>query len=186
MRAALERPPDVGLALRDEVAEEGLAPVAVDPVLREDQAQGRGRDDGLLDRHVRVALRGLQEAVRVAAEAERSRRESRELSRVPVGEGDHRAVGREVLQAVERIGHEARLGLLAVGDHGGARALEALDRLANRLVLEPAKLLGRQRARAEGDHAFEERLRSRDAADGFGRDHQELLGLGGRRSARAL
>ena len=90
---------------------------------------------------------------------------------MPVGERDHGALGREVLQAFERIGHEARLGLLAVRDHGGARRLEALDGVANGVVLKRAKLLEGERARGERAHRVDQCLRPRDAADGFGRDH---------------
>ena len=134
VRAPVERSPDVLLTGVHEVVQERFALVALHAVLRVEQAQRGGGDHGLLDRHVRVALRGLQVAVGVPAEPERSRREPRQLPGVAVGERDHRAVRGQVVQPFERIGHEARLGLLAVRDHGRARRLEPLDRVAERPV----------------------------------------------------
>src|SRR4029453_18790430 len=87
----------------------------------------------------------------------------------------HDAVGREVRDAVERIGHEARLGLLAVRDHGRARLLEALDRLRERLVLQRAELLGRDGSLRERRLSVDQVLRSGDAADGLGPDHLRSL-----------
>jgi hypothetical protein len=116
--APVERSPDVLLAGVHEVVQERVAPVAVDTVLRVDQAQRGGRDHGLLDRHVRVALCGLQVAIRVTAEPEGSRREPGQLTSVTVRERDHGSVGCQVPEPFERVGGEARLRLLAVRDHG--------------------------------------------------------------------
>ena len=162
----------------DEVVQERVALVAVHTVLRVDQAQrGRG-DHRLLDRHARVTLCRRQVAVRVTAEPEGSRRELRELSRVTICERDHGAVGCQVLQPFERIGREARLRLFSVGDHGRARSLEPLDRVAQRSVLEFVEPFGRELASTEGRHAVDEFLGSGDAADGFGGDQRVLLGFG--------
>ena len=183
--AGVERRADVLLTLADEVVQERVPGVALDPVLRVQEAEGRRGDDGLLDRHVRALLRLLQVARRVGPEPERSRREGRQLPRVAVRERDHDAVGREVRHAVERIGHEARLGLLAVRDHGRARLLEALDRIRERLVLKRAELLGRDRSLRERRLSVDQGLRSRDAADGLGRDHLRSLLVVGRMRASA-
>lgn len=67
--------------------------------------------------------------------------EPRELARVAILERDRHAVRGEVLKPDQRIGREARLGLLAVGDHRRAGRLELLDRVAKRLLVQAVKLL---------------------------------------------
>ena len=69
--AVLERSPDVGLGLVDEIGEELLAGVAVDAVGRVQEAERRGGDDRLLDRPRRKALRSLEVDVSVGRVAER-------------------------------------------------------------------------------------------------------------------
>jgi hypothetical protein len=75
VRAGVERSPDVRLALADQVVQERLARVALDPIQRVEQAEGRGGDDGLLHRYVRAVLCLLQVARRVRTEPEGRRRE---------------------------------------------------------------------------------------------------------------
>jgi len=59
---------------------------------------------------------------------------------VAVGEGDDDPVGSQVAEPGDRIGNEARLGLLAVGDNRRPGFFEAPDSVADGLVLRGGKL----------------------------------------------
>ena len=74
--------PDLGLMLVQQIVDELLAGIAGDLVGGIHQAQRRGRDDRLLDRHVRVAHGDVQIAVGVAPVAERARRQPRHAAGV--------------------------------------------------------------------------------------------------------
>ena len=64
------------------------------------------------------------------AVAEGAGGEARELALMAVGEGDDDSVGGEILEAGERVGGEAGLGLFAVGEDGRAGLFEAADGVA--------------------------------------------------------
>ena len=81
VRALLQAAAHLGLVLAQQVVDELLARVAGDPFGRIHEAQRRRRDDRLLHRHVRVALRDVEVAVRVAV-AERPARSSRGMRRM--------------------------------------------------------------------------------------------------------
>ena len=71
VRALPQAAADFGLVLAQQVVDELLAGVAGDLLGRVHEAQGRGRDDRLLHRHVGVAQGHVQVAVRVPLVAER-------------------------------------------------------------------------------------------------------------------
>ena len=112
--------------------------VAGDPVGRIHQAQRGGRDDRLLHRHVRVALRDLQEAVRVAAGSGTGPRVSRGMRRTwPAANGILKPSGAVFGSPCTRVGPEVViLPLLAVRDHRRAGGLEPRDRVADRRFVE--------------------------------------------------
>src|SRR5581483_3791358 len=92
----------------------------------------------------------------------------RQLPLVPVGERYDHAVRCQPGQAVQRVGGKARLGLLAVGDDGGAGLLHAPDRVGHGPVLrgEQLRLVGL--AGLVRPHRGEQFGRAGDASDGFG------------------
>ena len=152
-RAGGERLADVLLGLVAEVGEELLARVALDLALeRVEQHQHRGGDDGLLDGLGGDRLVLLDELRGERLVAERAAGEARELAVVAVVEDrEELAVAGEVVgeagagqRVGDRVGREARLALLAVGDVGLAGLLEALDR-----VLGGRVLLGLQRGEVD-------------------------------------
>ena len=53
VRSGVERAANVGLGLIDEVGDEGLPRISGNAIARVEQAQGRGRDDSLLQRRFR-------------------------------------------------------------------------------------------------------------------------------------
>ena len=166
VRALLQAAADLGLVLAQQVVDELLARIARDPVGRIHEAQRRGRDDRLLHRHRRVALRDLEEAVGVAPVAKRAVRQPRHAPDVPRREGNLEAVGRRVRQPVHGVGPEVVvLPLLAVGDDGRARRLEPLHGVADRRLVErvEARIVG-----ALSGEGLDELRRSRDAADRLG------------------
>ena len=135
---------DVLLDLVAEVVEELLARVALDLALeRIQQHQHRRRDHCLLDRLARERLVLLDELGGEGLVAERAAGQARELAVVAVVEdGEELAVAGEVVgeagareRVGDRVGGEARLALLAVGDVGLAGLLEPPDRVLGRLVL---------------------------------------------------
>ena len=120
----------------------------------------RRRDDRLLERQPRVPLRDLEVAVRVALVAERARGQPRHATRVPGGERDLEAVGSGIRKPVDAVGPEVVvLPLLAVGDHRRPGRFEALDRVADRVVVErvEARIVA-----AEPFHGLDERAGTRD------------------------
>ncbi len=105
--------------------------------------------------------------------AERAGRQPGQLPGVPVGERDHHPVRGERLQAGQRIGREARLALLAIGDHRRARSLELLDGLAHRCFDDLGMVLGADPARGQIVPGLDQPPRPGDAADGLGgNDHR--------------
>ena len=110
-----ERPPDVGLDLAEQVGEEGVARVAVYAVFGVQETERRGRDHRLLDGTRCNVSRSGEVAAGVGLVAERSSGQPRELAGVAVCERDHDTIRRE-LEPVDRVGGEARLPLLSVGD----------------------------------------------------------------------
>ena len=111
--------------------------VAGDLVGRVHEAQGRGRDDRLLHRHVGVPQGHVQVAVRVPLVAERPGRQPRHPADVAGRERDLEAVRGGVRQPVDAVGPEVVvLPLLAVGDDRRAGGLEPLDGVPDRLVVE--------------------------------------------------
>ena len=148
-----ERLPDVLLDLVAEVVEELLARVALDLALeRIQQHQHRRGDHGLLDRLAGDRLVLLDELGGERLVAERAAGQARELAVVTVVEdGEELSVAGEVVgeagagqRVGDRVGGEARLALLPVGDTGLAGLLEAPDRVLGRLVL-----LGLQRGEVD-------------------------------------
>ena len=139
---AVEAAADVGRGLVDEVVEEGLARVAGDAVGRVEEAERRSRDHGLLERRACVFRGRHRDTTRVASRSGTDPRSGRGSCRVwPSLNGIVTPPGARLVSAGDRVGREARLALLAVGDHGGAGLLEAAERVADGLVeerVEPA------------------------------------------------
>ena len=138
---ASKHPADVLLALVAQVAEELLARVAGDLALeRVQQHQHRRRDHRLLHRVGGDRAVLLHELGRERLVAERPARQARELAVVAVVEDrEVLAVAGEVVgqpgareRVGDRVGREARLALLAVGDDRLADLLEPADRVLGR------------------------------------------------------
>ncbi len=159
---------DVRRRLADEVVDERLPGIAGDPGPRVEQRDGRRRDDGLLERGLRVLHRALEVFRRVGRVAERARGQDRKLASVAVREGNRHAARGEVREPVDRVGREARLSLLAVGDDGRPGLLEAADRVAHGAVEEGLERVFPDAPLPEGAHAVHELDRTGNAADGFG------------------
>ena len=137
VRALAQAGADLGLVLPEQVVDELVAGVAGDLVGRVHEAQGRGRDDRLLDRPVGVLERHVQVAVGVRLVAERPAGEPRHAADVAGRERDLEAVGGGVRQPVDAVGPEVVvLPLLAVGDDRRAGCLEPRDGVPDRLVVE--------------------------------------------------
>ena len=166
--AGVEGRTDVLLALVHQVGDEGLARIAVDPVLRIDQRDRRGRNDRLLHRPAGMGLRRGDVAPRIGRVAKRPGGEHRQLAGVAVLERDRHAVGRQRVQAGERIGREARFGLLAVGNHGRTRRLHGGDGLGHGALHGAAQTGGVQAAICVCGHGLDQITGTRDAADRFG------------------
>ena len=126
--------------LRDQVVDERLARVAVDPVARVHQADRRGRDDRLLEWRARLVARAVEIRVRLGRVAERGRREDRQLPGMSVLEGDGHATGGQ-REASHGIRREARLALLTIGDDRRTSHLEPLERVADRVVEQRVELV---------------------------------------------
>ena len=168
VRALPQAVADLGLVLAQQVVDELLAGVAGDLVGRVHEAQGRGRDDRLLHRHVGVAQRHVQVAVRVPLVTERAARQPRHPADVAGRERDLEAVRGRVRQPVDAVGPEVVvLPLLAVGDHRRAGGLEPLDGVPDRLVVE--RVQRRVRAVRRRDR-LDQPEGPRDAADRLGWD----------------
>src|SRR5512144_870397 len=80
-------------------------------------------------------------------------------------ERDGHSSGTDVLCAMDGVGREGRLTLLAVGDDRRAGLLETSNRVAYRGVEEGVHPIRRKAPL----HAFDELESSRDGTDGFGR-----------------
>ena len=87
-----------------------------------------------------MAEGGPQIGISVDLIAERAPGQYGQLPLVAVGEGDDDSVGSQVGEPGDRIGNEAGLGLLAVGDHRRPGLFEAPDSVADRLVLRGGEL----------------------------------------------
>jgi hypothetical protein len=92
-RTPSDDPAQLVRCLRDQVVDERLARVALDPVARVHQADRRGRDDRLLEWRARLVARAVEIRVRLRRVAERGRREDRQLPGMSVLEGDGHAAG---------------------------------------------------------------------------------------------
>lgn len=179
-RPGLEGPPYVALALVGQVALELLLRVAVDLALEGvEQVQHRRRDDGLLDRPVRVAHRLREGVSGVGLVPERPAGEAGEPAAVAVGEDREElpALAGEVVgepgagQSVgDGVGGERRPALLPVGDDGGAGPFLPLDRIAHRGVLLLLECGLVDLAPVVGRKGVLELLRSGQGPDRFGRD----------------
>src|SRR3989442_2346213 len=91
-----------------------------------------------------------------------------------VREGDRDAVGREALKPVNWIAHKARFGLFSISNHGRPGCLEALNRVANGLLIQGSHRVWRDPARCQLPHRFDE----------FGGSWNATNRLGGNRHAR--
>src|SRR5438309_9835876 len=73
-----------------------------------------------------------------------------------VREGDRDAVGREGLKPVNWIADKAWFGLFSIRNHGRPGCLEALNRVANGLLIHGSHRVWRDPARCELPHCFDE------------------------------
>jgi hypothetical protein len=108
---------------------------------------------------------------------ERTGGQHRKAAGVPVHERDHRAVRSDLVGTVDRVGDETRLGLFAIGDHRRSGVLEFLDgvpqrRSASVVQVGLADLVG-----LEILDSVHQGRRTRNAADGFGRDRYHNASL---------
>ena len=166
MRSLLQAAPNLGLVLTQEILDELLARIVGNAFGRVHQAQRRGRDHGLLHRHVRVAHRHLEVRIRVAPVREWSAREPWHAPGVAVGEGNPETVGGRIGLPVDRVGRKVMvLALLAVADHRRAAGFEALEGVANRCFVQRSE----RRILAIGPGERGDKFRwPRDAANGLG------------------
>ena len=174
MRAPLQAPADLELVLAKEVVNELLARIARDPVGRIHEAQRGRRDDRLLHRNRRVALRHFEEAVRGASKSKGPVRQPRHAPDMSRREGDLEAVGHRVRHPVHGMGPEVVvLPLLAIGDDGRPRCLEPLHGVPHGGLVErvQARILG-----ALSGEGLDELRRSRDAANRLGGNRHRALG----------
>ena len=178
MRAFLQAAPDLAFLLVEKIIEVILPRIAVDAALRIQQTQGGRRNDGLLDRHMRVALGSLQIHVGRGAVAERPAGQARKVPDVAVRERNRNAVRRDILQPRDRIGGKALLALLAVGNHRRSRRFQALDGAANGGVAHRIQLLLRRAPVVEGLDRIDQRGRSRNASDRFRRQSRASVSSG--------
>ena len=168
VRALAQAVADLGLVLAQQVVDELLAGVAGDLVGRVHEAQGRGRDDRLLHRHVGVLQGHVQVAVRVRAVAERAGRQPRHPADVAGRERDLEAVRGRVRQPVHAVRPEVVvLPLLAVGDRPASR----WPRTARWCPGSPRRRAGPAPgpSRPVRDR-LDQLQRPRDASDRLGRD----------------
>src|SRR6266851_4185142 len=107
--------------------------------------------------------------------AERAGRQTRQLSGVPIGEGDGYSVRSERAQAVYRICGKTRLALLAVCDHGRSSSFEALYRVADALVQHDVVLRHRDPACREIARGLDEPRWSGNASNRLGRNRHALI-----------
>src|SRR5712692_5009037 len=178
--ALREATTDVPLRLAHQILEKRFARISLDAVLRIEQAQRRGCNHRLLDRHVRVRSCAREICIGVRLIAERPGGQPGELPRVAVGEGDGDAIRREIREPVDRVRGEAGFRLLPVGDDGGLGCLETLDGIADRRVLEASELIAREATGGELLHARDEVRGSGDAANGLcGNRHRARLAAAG-------
>jgi hypothetical protein len=77
VRAALEAASDVCLGLAEQIVDERLPRIALDPVLRVEKAERGGRDDSLFEGPGRGALTLLEVCLRIGPVAERPARQLR-------------------------------------------------------------------------------------------------------------
>ena len=178
MGALLQAAPDLAFLFVEEIIEIILPRIAVDAALRIQQTQGGRRNDGLLDRHMRVALGSLQIDVGRGAIAERPARQAGKVPDVSVRERDGNAVRRDILQSRNRIGGKARLALLAVGNHRRSRRFQAFDGVANGGVVFGFRMLLRRAPVVEGLDRIDQCGRSRNASDRFRRQSQASVSSG--------
>jgi hypothetical protein len=144
------------------------------------QTQGRRGNDGLLHRPMRVLKGEVEIAIRIRVVAERSARQPPHAPDVPRGEGDLEPVRRRVGQPLDTVGPEVvKFALLPVGNHGRSGRLELLDRVPNRLLVE--RLEGG--ILVVGGNGLDEMDRSRNTADGLGRDRGHGAGTARAQSA---
>ena len=181
--AGVEALADVLLDLVAEVVEELVARVAVDLALeRIEEHQHRGGDDRLLDRLARDRLVLLDELRGEGLVAERAAGQPRQLTVVAVVEdGEELPVAGEVVgqagareRVGDRVGGEARLALLAVGDDRLARRLQALDRVVGGGVLLGLELVPGDLALVVVGVGLLELHRPRQGTDELGRDGHAL------------
>jgi hypothetical protein len=126
-----------------------------------------------------VATSCAEVAGSVHAVAEGACGEARQLANMAVGEGDGDSVGSEVLEPGERIGREAGLGLLTVGEDGGSGLLQSLDGVAECFGVGFFECFTADSLVVEGGEGFNQCCWTGDAADGFSRDRhrREHIGL---------
>ena len=160
--------PDVGHRLTHEILEERLLRVTPDSLLRVKEAQSRGGDHRLLDGNLRIPLGPVEVRRSIGLVPERPRGQAWQLTGVAIGEGDGNAVGREVLESLDRVGGEAGLGLLSVADDGGSGLLESVDGVPDGRVVQLPELLFGAPALIEFPDTAQELRRSRNAADWLG------------------
>ena len=98
--------PDFRLVLAQEVFDELLAGVPGDLLGRVHQAQGRGGDDGLLHRPMRVLERQVEVAVRIRLVAEGPARQPKHAPDVARGERDLEPVRSGVGKPLNAVGPE--------------------------------------------------------------------------------
>jgi hypothetical protein len=88
-----------------------------------------------------------------------------------VGERDHRTLGRKVAESIERVGHEARLRLLAVRDQRRPGRLESLDGVAQCGIHQLLHLVVADGTRRSGAHSLDHVRWTRNAPNWLGRQH---------------
>jgi hypothetical protein len=170
-----EAPADVSHGFIHQVYEKRIARVARNPGTRVNQAQGRRRDNRLFHRRSGELFRSDEKLRRVGGIVKRPCRQPRQLARVPVLKWNHDTIGRQIGEAIERVGGKARFGLLAVADDQGTGLFKAADRVSQRGLGDLLESFGRNVTGPPIAPSRDQFSGSRNAADGFGRyTHQTL------------
>src|SRR3989442_14290784 len=99
-----------------------------------------------------------------------------------VREGDRDAIGREGLKPVNWIADKARFGLFSISNHGRPGCLEALNRVANGLLVHGSHRVWRDPAGGELPHCFDEFGGSGNATNRLGGNRHARNRIGGRRA----
>src|SRR3989442_3673304 len=101
-----------------------------------------------------------------------------------VREDDRHAVGRKGIKPVDWIADKAGFGLFSISNHGRPGCLEALNRVANGLLIQGSHRVWRDTAGRELPHGLDEFGGSWNAANRLGGNRHAAIVSAGARALR--